>query len=337
MVDDDDAPDDVAAREQQHDDLLQQIAHRFWVQRMTQQEIGDEFAFSRVSISRLLEEARRRGVVRFDVGAPVDRDRGRERELLTCLRASGPRAAADLQACRVMPALRRGDAAHRWRLGVHAAAVLISHLTPGGTLAIASSRTTAALARAAHLLPDLACVAELLGSSDRTAGMVAGGDIAQMIGAVHRPIPAPFIRRLEEREFSATTRYRIRAAIESAVQADAALFGAGSMRRFDGTGVHAPVSQQTLTEAAAAGAVGHCLGVFLDARGREVPSVVDAVRVGATPTELRRVPRRVLLVWGQEKAPIARAAVASGLVTDLVTDETTARAILGELVSSSGE
>ncbi|WP_307446854.1 MULTISPECIES: sugar-binding domain-containing protein [Microbacterium] len=304
---------------------------------MTQQEIGDEFAFSRVSISRLLEEARRRGVVRFDVGAPVDRDRGLERELLTSLRASSSRAAAELQACRVMPALHRGDAAHRWRLGAHAAAVLASHLPEGGTLAIASSRTTAPLVRAGHLLPKLAFVAELLGSSDRTAGMVAGGDLAQTIKAVHRPIPAPFIRRLEEREFSAAARSRIRAAIESAVQADAALFGAGSMRRFDGTGVHAPVSQQTLTEAAAAGAVGHCLGIFLDSRGREIPSVLDAVRVGASPTELRRVARRVLLVWTPEKAPIARAAVASALVTDLVTDETTARAILSEPVSSSTE
>lgn len=337
MVDDDDKPDDIATRELRHDELLQQIAHRFWVQRMTQQEIGDEFAFSRVSISRLLEEARRRGVVRFDVGAPVDRDRGRERALLASLRAGGPRAASELQACRVMPALRRGDAAHRWRLGVHAAAVLAAHLPAGGTLAIASSRTTAPVVRATHLLPELAFVAELLGSSDRTAGMVAGGDIAQTIGAVHRPIPAPFIRRLEEREFSAAARSRIRAAIESAVQADAALFGAGSMRRFDGTGVHAPVSQHTLADAAAAGAVGHCLGVFLDSRGREVPSALDAVRVGVSPTELRRVARRVLLIWAPEKAPIARAAVASGLVTDLVTDETTARAILGEPVSSSTE
>lgn len=337
MTEDDDAPGDIAAREQQHNELLQQVAHRFWVQRMTQQEIGDEFAFSRVSISRLLEEARRRGVIRFDVGAPVDRDRGRERELLSSLRASSPRAAAELQTCRVMPALRRGDAAHRWRLGVHAAAVLASHLPAGGTLAIASSRTTAPLVRAAHLLPELAFVAELLGSSDRTAGMVAGGDIAQTIGAVHRPIPAPFIRRLEEREVSTTARMRIRAAIESALQADAALFGAGSMRRFDGTGVHAPVSQQTLNEAAEAGAVGHCLGVFLDARGHEVPSFLDTVRVGVSPTELRRVARRLLLVWTPEKAPIARAAVASGLVTDLVTDETTTRAILGEPVSSSTE
>lgn len=337
MADDDDSTDDIAARERRHDELLQQIAHRFWVQRMTQQEIGDEFAFSRVSISRLLEEARRRGVVRFDVGAPVDRDRGRERELLASLRASSPRAAAELHTCRVMPALRRGDAAHRWRLGVHAASVLAAHLPTGGTLAIASSRTTAPLVRAAHLLPELSIVAELLGSSDRAAGMVAGGDIAQTIGAVHRPIPAPFIRRLEERDFSATVRTRIRAAIQSAVQADAALFGAGSMRRFDGTGVHAPVSRRVLTEAATAGAVGHCLGVFLDARGREVPSVLDAVRVGTSPAEVRRVARRVLLVWTPEKAPIARAAVASGLVTDLVTDETTARVILGELVSSSEE
>lgn len=336
-MDHDAAPDDIAAREQRHDELLQQIAHRFWVQRMTQQQIGEEFAFSRVSISRLLEEARRRGVVRFDVGAPVDRERGRERELLAALRASGQRAATELQACRVMPALRRGDAAHRRRLGMHAAAVLAGHLPAGGTLAIASSRTTAPLVQAAHLLPDLAFVAELLGSSDRRAGTVAGGDVSKKVGAVHRPILAPFIRRLEERDFSAAARSRIRAAIESAVQADAALFGAGSMRRFDGTGVHAPVSRQLLSEAAAAGAVGHCLGVFLDPRGREVPSVVDAVRVGASPTELRRVSRRVLLVWTPEKAPIARAAVASGLVTDLVTDETTARAILGELLSSSTE
>lgn len=322
------ALDAIAARERQHDLLLQRVAHRFWIERRTQQEIGEEYAFSRVTISRLLEEARTRGVVRFDIGEPVDRSPDLERELSTSLRRASPAAGAALSSCRVVTARSGGDDVHRWRLGRHAASTVRGLLPAGGTLAIASSRTTAPLASSADCLPSIRSVIELLGTSERGAGMTAGGEIARYLGVRHEMIPAPFIHRSDERAMTTHARSRVRSVLARAVRADLAFFGAGSLERFDGTGAHAPVSVDVLDDAARGGAVGHSLGIFFSADGREVPSALDGVRVGVAPAALLAVPRRVLFVWGGEKAAIARAVTAFGLVTDLVTDDVTARAML---------
>ena len=320
-------PDDEDHREQ----LLRRVAHEYWVLGRTQADIAQAIAFSRPSVSRLLDEARRRGVVRFAIGEPVDRDHGRERALEDLLRTTGPGASA-LTACRVVAVLGRTQAGDQRLLGRRAARVLAGHLAPGQVLAVASSRSVAPVVASSHLLPPLGAVVELLGSGrpDRAGrGDPAGAELAAATGAAHTPVPTAFVHRSPRRAAAARARSSVTAALQQGRDAHAALLGAGSTTRFDGTGAHSPVEAAVLARAARDGAVGHVLGVFLDARGRRVPSAVDPLRVGVDPDDLSRVPRRVLLAYGAEKAPVIRSAVAAGLVTHLVTDVDAATALLG--------
>lgn len=318
--------DDEDHREQ----VLRRVAHEYWVLGRSQAEIAEAVAFSRPSVSRLLDEARRRGVVRFAIGEPVDRDHERERALERALRTAGPGASA-LLSCRVVAVLGRSRAGDQRLLGRRAARVLAEHLGPGQVLAIASSRSVAPVAACAHLLPPIGEVVELLGSGrpDRHGGGdPAGAEIAAALGALHTPVPTAFVHRSASRARLARTRPGVVAALERGGRAHAALLGAGSTARFDGTGAHSPVEAAVLAQAARDGAVGHVLGVFLDPDGVRVPSVVDAQRVGVEPDDLTAVPCRVLLAYGAPKAPVIRSAVAAGLVTHLVTDSAAAAALL---------
>lgn len=69
------------AEEDLHDALLERVASRYFVDGMLQNQIAAVEHLSRPSVSRLLAEARARGVVQFRAGPPVDRVRELETEL----------------------------------------------------------------------------------------------------------------------------------------------------------------------------------------------------------------------------------------------------------------
>ena len=76
------------------------------------------------------------------------------------------------------------------------------------------------------------------------------------------------------------------------------------------------------------GVVGDVCTVFMRADGTWDDLELNARATGPSPTELRRIPRRVCAVAGTRKIPALIAALRAGLVTDLVIDEVTALALL---------
>ncbi len=78
----------------------------------------------------------------------------------------------------------------------------------------------------------------------------------------------------------------------------------------------------------ARGAVGCICLRYFDAEGHHVDSNLDARIVGIDPATLRAVPRRVGVAGGERKHPAIKGALLGGWVNVLVTDVTTATAIL---------
>lgn len=84
------------------------------------------------------------------------------------------------------------------------------------------------------------------------------------------------------------------------------------------------------------GVVGDVCTVFLRADGSYQDVVVNERATGPTPDELHRIPRRVCVVAGDNKAVPLLAALRSGVVTDLVLDELTALRLVGLVSGSDG-
>jgi deoxyribonucleoside regulator len=324
------------AEEDLHDGLLERVARRYFLDGMLQNEIAAAEHLSRPSVSRLLTEARARGVVQFRIGPPVDRVRELETEL---------RWRTGLQRCVVAANKPRALYGTSSRLGYVAARYLESQLSATRLLGVASSRSLSSVAdslAAAHR-PDLTVV-DLLGCppggrsvdgalpGQGKAGEGAGPNTAQLIAArldaVFRPLPAAFVYRSGTARAAAMEPKLVQDSLELGRRCDVALVGVGSMQRFDGTGVYSPVPARELDELAGQGAAGHLCGHFLRADGSLLEAEDGPFLLGIKADELRQIPQRIAVAAGRHKvAPIA-AAISGGMISELVTDQATAAAWL---------
>lgn len=308
-----------------HDDLLIRIAGRYFIDGMSQHDIAEAEHLSRPSVSRLLSEARSRGVVQFKVGRPVDRSHGLEAAMLR---------AFPLRDCVVATGKPRALYGAPNRTGYVAARHLESQLPTVQQLGVASSRSlsdlAAAIAPASR--PDLTVI-DLLGcpTNDKSGednGAHTARLMAERLGAAFHGLPGAFVHRSESGRSAALESPRVREALRLGPLSDLAIVGVGSMERFDGTGVYSPVSRHELARLAENGAVGHLCGHFLRADGSTVQDQTVPVVLGIGAEELRQIPRRIAVATGEHKvAPIA-AAIRGGYVAELITDEATASALL---------
>jgi DNA-binding transcriptional regulator LsrR (DeoR family) len=78
----------------------------------------------------------------------------------------------------------------------------------------------------------------------------------------------------------------------------------------------------------ALGAVGDVLGTVVDAEGQPIPHPINERVIGIGIEDLGPIPNVILAAGGPHKVPIVRAILKRGVVNTLVTDETTARALL---------
>jgi DNA-binding transcriptional regulator LsrR (DeoR family) len=309
------------------DDRLARVARRYWLDRATMEAIAAEEGVSRSTISRMLDAARSTGVVTVQVN-PVH---GRAAAMGTEL---GHRYGV---AARVVT--MRDDASDLVRLhgvATETAGLLDEVMGAGMTLALAWGTTTSAVGERLRARPLRdAHVVQLNGAMNtHSSGVGYGSDVLGRFGTAwdaqvhHFPVPA-FFDRPETRQ--AMWRERsVRRVLAIQQAADVALFGIGAVA---GAVPSRVWTEGYLTAADRADlAAGHVVGdvctVFLRADGSWEGIPLNARTSGLTPPALRRIPRRVCAVAGSNKVVGLAAALAGGLVTDLVLDERTASELL---------
>ena len=104
------------------------------------------------------------------------------------------------------------------------------------------------------------------------------------------------------------------------------------MQRFDGTGVYSPVPAQELARLEQHGAVGHLCGRFLRMDGSPVEPGIAPLVLGIGADELPSVAQRIAVAAGPHKVVPIAAAISGGMISELVTDHTTAAALLSLLL-----
>ncbi len=318
----------VIDNSRRNDLLIQKVAYLYHIQSQTQSEIAAAVNVSRATVSRLLSEARMRGVVQIRIGPPVDRLPALEKEV---------RRRFGLAGCVISMDRPQSIQERAKQLGYVAARHLESTLSGEAQLGVAATRTLAAVASALEPLEAsrltvvdlLACPPRVNRDSDERNHV--GEIIARSLGADFSPLPANFVYREAAARDRAMELPEVQAGLERARASDVALLGLGSMQRFDGTGSYSPVSPAALAALGAQGAVGHLCGHFFDANGDEVASELASRIIGIDLAGLLRIPRRVMVVSGSTKVGSLSAAIRGGFVNELVTDESTARELLAVL------
>lgn len=302
--------------------IVVMAARRYFLDGATKSEIAAELGVSRFRVARLLEGARRRGIVRIEIDPAPGVDAAISGELAA---AYGIRSAIVVQAVAGPPDFTRAQ------LGAAAADLVAETVEAADVIGISWGRTLRAMVEQLPRLP--ACtVVQLVGSvPSMDLDMNALELVRRMtlLGAgrvfpLHVPLivdTAGTADRLREDPHAAQT-------FATFPRVTRAIVGIGAWTAGEST-LRSAVSAADAAGIDRAGAVADVCSMLLDADGREVraaglPGRCLAIRAD----ELRRVPDVLAVADGAAKVPAIRAALRSGLVHRLVTTEETARLLL---------
>jgi DNA-binding transcriptional regulator LsrR (DeoR family) len=154
------------------------------------------------------------------------------------------------------------------------------------------------------------------------------GRLADRTGARHYPMPLPFLMSSED-ERNRMVRIEPIAKVKAvAAKADLRLVGIGQMDQKAQVHVDGFVTREELFEMMRLGAVGEVTGWAYDAKGRLIKGGTNR-RLTSIPPQVPVQTTTIAAALGQAKVPAIRAALAGRIVNGLITDEATARAVLG--------
>ena len=313
-----------APRDGDRRDFLIEVARLYHEQGLSQQDIARRFGISRSSVSLALKACREEGIVEIRIaGSPT---------ALLALQAE-LKERYRLGAAVVAPAEPEAEMTKR-RVGLAAAACLEGELTGGLRIGLSWGTTLFQVVRHLRSL-DLRDVEVVqlhggLGAEDPAIdafGLAQG--LAEKLHGRYRIIQAPLAVASRELRDQLVREPGIAETLKRGEKSDLVLFGVGSnqprISSLVRTGYLSEAQSRRLLQS---GAVGTVCGLQIDARGRPFPCPWNERLVGIDAEALLRIPRRVGVAAGPDKAEAVRAALAGGLISSLIVDEALARSLL---------
>ena len=303
-------------------DQLIDIATRFYLSGQSQIEIARSVGLDASTVSRYLKRARDEGIVRVEILRP----RSLHGDLALELAHGFGLKRAIVVAGTSEPGAVQGVARA-------AADYVNSQLTNGMRLGLSWGRM---LSAAIHMLPpgtvsDLD-VSLLHGGVGSAGAGIQGVELARHIASLHphshvHYLHAPVLVDSPDIKDAMLRDGSIRSALESAASRDLALVGIGTLDESAPLIHYGHISRQDRKRLLAAGAVGDMCTRFFTPDGKPV-HVLDDRLIAVEWDELQRIPLVVAMAAGVDKRDAILGALRSGCMNVLVTDESTARAVL---------
>jgi DNA-binding transcriptional regulator LsrR (DeoR family) len=309
---------------------LARIAHRYYLNGRTQEEIGREFGLSRPKVQRLLDRARSSGIVDIRIASPPWLSLDLETRLCDEFRLSD----AIVAPCRADPQSQREAVARS------AAQFLERRLANGAVVAVGHGRDAAEVPRFFRPRRRLDCeFVSAMGGSPWVDTPTNPNEICQALAAASggrsRSLYAPaYVDNADDR-----ARFLQQEAISdtliAAAAASTAIVGIGSVD--DGctmvrSGCLSPAEIGRLRDQ---GAVGDVLGNYVDINGGVILSPHRDRLIALSIEQLRRIATVVAVVSEVEKPFAIRGMLRAGVVDVLVVDEGNAYAVL-DLATADG-
>lgn len=304
--------------------FLARVAWAYYVEGLTQEKVAEKLGATRLRVNKSLGEARRRGLVRvtfntaFAACAELEEALCRRYGLQRAYVAPAPSDPADVQ---MIVGAALGNVLSEVLADRR---VKLFGMSWGGTLNIATQFVTA-IKR-----PDLEVISVMGGLSRGSDlnGFEITTRLAKIIGSRHSYFTAPLYAG------SAATRDTImqldvfRAILEKIRAVDAMAMAAGDLSDRSLLVRDGLPPDTTLQELVDAGGVGDVLGTVIDAEGRAVDHPINERVIGIGLQDLALIPDAILAAGGHHKVPVIRAILGLSLIDTLVTEETTANALL---------
>ncbi len=303
--------------------LMIRAAWLHYVGGLRQAEVAKRLGVPSVKAHRLIARAVAEGAVKVSI----------EGDIIECVELEQALIARfGLETCEVAPDLDEEGLPLR-TLGLAGAARLRRWLEGGEelTIGIGHGRTLAAAVRA---MPRLATsglrFVSLLGGLTRNFAANPHDVmhlLAEKTGAQAYVMPVPFFANTAEDREVLLSQRGVADVFALAQSAPLKIVGIGTVKRDTQLVTSGMIEPEEIDAIARAGGVGEMLGHFFDREGRALETPLTS-RTLAVSLEDGAQDRIVALAGGYEKVEPLRAVLLSGLLSGLITDESTARALL---------
>lgn len=308
-------------------EFLVEIARMYYEYGLGQQEIADRVGLSRSRISRMLARARDLGIVQVTISDAFGGENELERKLQERFALS--RAVV----CPVPHGSRRPLA---WHLGQAAARLLRAIVRDQDTIGVTGGTTMLQVARALRPAKRAGVsVVQLEGTlSGKGESLIHGNEIAALFAKAFGGVPyflsVPAIVEREEVKDALVCDRNLSRVLELGKEANVAVFTVGRPDRSSILVQAGYFSPEEMDALVARGAVGDLCSRFFREDGSICDAALDGRTIGLDLGEFTRKSFSIAVAGGSHKVAGIRGALRARLMNVLVTDEATARELLGD-------
>ena len=331
---------DAGARE---DELqLADVAQQYYLEDLTQEQIARRLSVSRSNVSRMLKEARERGIVEIRIHHPLRTIPALQQALLNAfpLRDCLVLARPDDGGQPVEPGTADSPAPRQ--LGALAARYLDSRVSDESIVGVGWGSTVYNVVSSGYLhRKSGVSVVQLMGSVGGATPDIDGGQVAsrlgRALGARVYYLQAPMVVTDVGVRAGLLRDPHIRKTLEMARSAQVNLVSVGAVTRASGLYRAGYLNDMDLEYIRGQGAVGDICGAYFRQDGAPCSLELEDRTIAASAEAMRQAPLRVGVGWGGAKALPSVGAIRAGLINVLITDEECASEMLAIWTSESTE
>ena len=305
--------------------LLMQVAKLYYIQQFTQAEIGRKLNTSRSSVSRLLQEARDRGIVKIIIDYPWERDEELENELT---RTFGLRDA------RVLMAYDQPSDDSRNGRGLLAAEYLDNIVQAGMILGISNGRSIASTVQQLKPTSQVKMtVVQIIGALGTDNPLVDGPDLvrnlAEAYGAQYRYMHAPLLVEDVRTRDLLLQEPSVQETLSLARRTDVAILGVGALDSATSGSIWTGfLNEKDIVWLRNQGGVGHMCAQHYDINGQLLDVELNKRSIGVGLEALRSIETVIAVAGSEEKAKAILGAIRGQYIDVLITDDQAATKIL---------
>jgi lsr operon transcriptional repressor len=304
--------------------LLSKVAWLYYHEEIIQAEIADRLGISRVTVNRLLKEARECGLVEIKVHTHYSEVFKLSQRL--CQKYA-------LRDAIVLPDVT-GEENMQLALAQAAAVLLAQRIQPGMTVGVGIGRTVSHIPDFFHSNAPVSCrFIGLTGGLDlRISGVPHTFDTLGRLAAVVQGealyIPAPSYVAAPEVQKVLLAEQAVTHALQIAASSDLAIFSLGTIDYSALLYQYKQITDQDLEDMRQRKAVGDVLGRFFNQDGQEIDLDLNQRIIGLRLDELKKIPLKILAAGGKNKQTALDAALIHQFCEILITDAANAAWLL---------
>ncbi len=309
-----------------------QVAKMYYIEQLTQAQIGRNLNTSRATVSRLLQEARQKGIIKISIEYPWERDKELEKVM---------QKRFGLRDVRILISYDQPADVIRDGEGLLAAEYIDQIIEEDMILALSNGRSVASTVKQLHPSHKVnMTVVQAIGALGDNNPLVDGPDLvrnfAEPYGAQYRYMHAPLVvedRRMRDLLIQEPS---VHETLTLARRADVAILGVGALES-DSSGLIWTnyANEKDIAWLRSQGSVGHMCAQHFDINGRLLDVDLNKRVVGIGLETLRSIKTVIAIAGGIEKAIAILGAIRGKYIDVLITDDQAAKKILDIDIASS--